>query len=450
MFKYLNSFFNKGDERTIKAKKNILIMFFLKGISIILSLVIVPITINYVTPFQYGIWLTISSLVSWLSFADIGLGNGLKNKFIESISVGKLELAKTYVSTTYAIILLIMGIVWAIACGLSFFINWSAVLNAPSNMIKDLTLTVIIVLTNFSFQFILRLMSTLINAIQKPALASLFDTLSQFLLVIVLLLLINYTKGSLVYLALAMGITNVIVLFIGNIWAYTSILKRYRPKIKYVNFAYAKDVTSLGIKFFFLQIISIICYQTNNIIITQYLGPTEVTVYNIAYKYMFIIAMVYTIILTPFWSAFTEANTKGDFTWMRRVASKLRIIFFCMIIIGFIMFILSPICFKFWIGDKVNVPLSITFLMLLYHAVNIWGTLHTQLLAGLGKIKLQLIFSSLCGILNIPVCLLLCKWYGLEGIIIGNIIIFSIFGTWFGYIQVNKLLTNKATGIWNE
>lgn len=60
----LRMFFKKGDQRTILLKKNILASVVLKGISMLISLFIVPITINYVNPVQYGIWLTLSSLMA--------------------------------------------------------------------------------------------------------------------------------------------------------------------------------------------------------------------------------------------------------------------------------------------------------------------------------------------------------------------------------------------------
>ncbi len=56
---FFNSFINKGHQRSVKAKKNIIASFFIKGLSIAISLIFVPLTINYIKPAQYGIWLTI-------------------------------------------------------------------------------------------------------------------------------------------------------------------------------------------------------------------------------------------------------------------------------------------------------------------------------------------------------------------------------------------------------
>ena len=84
---FISNNFTKGHERSIKAKKNIGLSFLIKGASIAISLILVPLTINYINPYRYGIWLTLSSVVSWFSFFDIGLTNGLRNKLVrENVS----------------------------------------------------------------------------------------------------------------------------------------------------------------------------------------------------------------------------------------------------------------------------------------------------------------------------------------------------------------------------
>ena len=66
------NFFTKGHKRSLEAKKNIIGSLLIKGCSIAIGLVAVPLTINYINPAQYGIWLTLSSMIAWFSFFDIG------------------------------------------------------------------------------------------------------------------------------------------------------------------------------------------------------------------------------------------------------------------------------------------------------------------------------------------------------------------------------------------
>ena len=110
-YSFVINLINKGHSRSVKAKKNIIASFFIKGISIAISLILVPLTINYINPSRYGIWLTLSSIVGWFSFFDIGLTQGLRNKFAEAKAKGDDNLAQIYVSTTYAILAIIFFIV---------------------------------------------------------------------------------------------------------------------------------------------------------------------------------------------------------------------------------------------------------------------------------------------------------------------------------------------------
>ena len=73
---------------------NILFSGILKIISLLTSLLIVPITINYLNNEVYGIWMTISSMLFWISTFDIGLGNGMRNYLTKAISEKDLTLGR--------------------------------------------------------------------------------------------------------------------------------------------------------------------------------------------------------------------------------------------------------------------------------------------------------------------------------------------------------------------
>ena len=72
-------------------------------------------------------------------------------------------------------------------------------------------------------------------------------------------------------LSLLIGIANTSVLIFFSVYLYATSLKKYSPQLKLVNFRYAKDLLSLGLSFFILQIIALVYYETNNIIITKIL-----------------------------------------------------------------------------------------------------------------------------------------------------------------------------------
>jgi O-antigen/teichoic acid export membrane protein len=293
---FIRDFFTKGNERSINAKKNIVFIAMLKGFSIAISIFLVPITIHYVNPTRYGIWLTLSSIVGWFYFFDIGLGNGLRNKFAEAIASGKTELARTYVSTTYAILTVIIAIVLLIFFCINPFLNWAKILNTPDDMASELSILALIVFSFFCLEFVLQLVTIILTANQQPAKASLFGFLGNLISLCIIFLLTKTTSGNLIYLGTIFSITPVLVLVASSLWFYTHSYKQFAPSIKFVKFHFARDLMGLGIKFFVIQIAAIILYQTSNIIIAHLFGPEQVTPYNIAYKYFGVITMTFSII----------------------------------------------------------------------------------------------------------------------------------------------------------
>ncbi len=448
--KYLiSNFFNEGHVRTIEAKRNILFLFAVKGISIIINLALVPITINYVNPTQYGIWLTLSSIVAWFSFFDIGFGNGLRNRFAEAIASGKIEKAHIYISTTYAILTLIFSAVWILFFVGNIFVDWSKILNTSSDMLTELSTLAIIVFTFFCLQIVLKTINTIIIADQKPAKAAFFDMLGQLLSLLIIFILTKTTNGSLIYLGLGLGFSPIFILAVSSIYFYSRDYKIYKPSLKLVKLSYGKDIFNLGLKFFFIQIAVIIIYQTNNVIIAQIGSPKDVTIFNIAYKYLSIALMLFSIIVSPFWSAFTNAYTNKDFIWMKKTVDILRYISYVLIAFLVILVLLSNKMYKLWIGDVVEISFLITIFVSIYIALLIIIALNTQILNGIGKLRIQLITYSFGTFFHIPLALYLGKIYGIVGVLMSAILFYMVVSI-FSIRQVNLLVRNKATGIWNK
>jgi O-antigen/teichoic acid export membrane protein len=448
-FSYIYNTLTKGHERSIKAKKNILYSFFIKGISIALSLVLVPLTIHYINPTRYGIWLTLTSIIYWFSFFDIGFGNGLRNKFAEAVAKGEQKLARTYVSTTYAILSIIIGFVLLVFFVVNSFIDWTKILNTPADMAKELSVLAMIVFVFFCIQFVLQLVVTVMTANQEPAKASFFNVLGQIFSLIVIFILTKTTEGDLILLGLALGFAPVLVLVASSLWYYTHDYRDYAPSIKYIKFHYARDLMTLGIKFFIIQIASVIIYQTSNIIIAQLFGPALVTPYNIAYKYFSVIPMGFGIIMVPFWSAFTEAWIKQDTKWIKNTVKNLVLIWSVISFGAIIMLIFSNFIYRVWVGKEVVVPFSISIVMALFVVINAWCGIFSHFLNGVGKIKLQLYSGMIGAILNIPMAIFLGKNLGIYGVVLSTTILGFVSAIW-SPIQYWKLVNRKATGIWNK
>jgi O-antigen/teichoic acid export membrane protein len=441
----------QGHERTKRAKKNIAASFVIKGLSIAIGLVLVPMTINYLDPMKYGIWITISSLIAWFGFFDIGLGHGLRNRFAEALANGKHELARVYVSTTYAILTLIIGVMLLLFYVINPHLNWSNIVNAGENDVlqSELSILALVVFTFFCLRFVLKLITTILTADQKPALSSLLDLLGKSISFALIFLLTKLTKGSLLYLGIAVSSAPFIVLVLCSLWFFNGKYKTYRPSIKFVDFSKARDLLNLGVKFFVVQIAAILLYQTNNVIIAQLFGPAEVTSYNVAFKYFTVLMMGFFILMSPFWSAYTEAWAKRDTEWIRKSMKILMGLWGLLFVAGVIMLLVSKWVYLAWVGESVTIPFTMSALVVAWVLLNAWNGIFSQFLNGIGKIKLQLYLGISGAVINIPLAIYLGKTLGISGVLLANVML-GIVGSWVYPLQYRKIITKKASGIWNK
>ena len=451
IFNNIKEFFNRGHERSIKAKKNIVASFIIKGLNILTSLILVPITIDYLNPTKYGIWITLSSIIGWFSFFDIGLGNGLRNKFAEALAVGDNQLAKCYVSTTYAVLAIIIILALILFYFISPLINWAVVLNTNDylNAQNELSLLALIVFSFFCLRFLFQLIAIVLIADQQPAKSSLINLYANVFTLFLVIILMKSTNGCLICIGTVYSGLPVIVFIVSSIWFYKGRYRQYRPSIRAIDFTKTKDLFSIGIKFFIIQIAGIALYETNNIIISQLFGPSEVTPYNIAFKYFSIILMIFAIIVTPFWSAFTDAWIKKEIDWIKLVMKNLLKIWGLLLLAVGIMLIISPWIYQLWIGSRIYIPFSLSLLVCCWVIINVWNGIFSNFLNGVGKIKLQLIFSVLAALANIPLAFYLGSRMGVPGVILANVLIASSVA-FLGPLQYSKIIKMKASGIWNK
>ena len=438
-----------GDIRSVKAKKNILLSFFNKIIAIVISFALVPITVNYLDQEQYGIWLTITSIVSWISFFDIGLGHGFKNKIAEAKANNDIMLCKKYVSTAYFIFIILFGTLLIIFECVNPFINWAAILNVSPNYSQVLSSVVSIVLIGTCLQFVAAVFPLLLSADQRPALSSMITTVGQAFSLIIIFILTLYPIHNMTYIAVALSWTPLIITCIISCWFFKHQYNDYMPSLKMIDTSLIRNILNLGVKFFVIQFSMIAIFQVVNIILSRVLGPSSVTEYNISYKYFSATLMLFNIILSPYWIAFTDAYTKTDYKWMKNTFRKLTKVWFALFCLSLLALIVSPIAFDIWLNGMIKIPFVTSLCMFIYINILAYSTMNMILINGIGKVFLQSLIYIVCAVFSIPLSVSLCKQFGIPGILIVLSSVYMVQAI-FARVQLIKLINNKAIGIWNK
>jgi O-antigen/teichoic acid export membrane protein len=453
----IRDFFTKGHERTILAKKNVAASFGIKGITILASFVLIPMTINYVNAERNGIWLTLYSMIFWLNLFDVGLGNGMKNRLTEAKAQGDHLLARKYISSAYVVFGLICLGIALLFCVVSPFLDWMKLLKTvPAVYADEVSALVWIIFISFCFTFVLNLLKYVIAADQRPAIASFIDMLGQLLTLAGIFILTKTVPPSLVSLGWVTGFAPVVVLLIANVVLFNTRYKVWRPSFRFVDLKVAGSMMNLGIKFFIVSCSAIVVMQSLPLLIQRIANPVEVTNFNVSFRIFSVALNAVGILIIPYWSSFTDAYAKNDYKWMEKTVRWLYRFFIGLLVVQVVVLVLSPVIYYLWINywmKDSSSSLDISFWMsasvCLFVCALCWINTCIYPLNGIGRIRLQVYSSVVELLLFLPVVWYLGKVWGIIGVILAPTIVYLPRMIW-APVQLHKLTRNRATGIWGK
>lgn len=448
--KYIIDCFRVGEGRTQKLKRNVMWSFLIKIFSMAIEFVKVPIILSYLDNEVYGVWLTIVSIVMWTHNFDMGLSQGFRFKMTRGIALGDNDMCKKLTSTAYISMAAIMFLVFIIAFPISFFVNWQSVLNVTSIKNTELFASVIIVFAIFLMQFVCELISTVLKADQRAALSDVFKPIASVLSLCCILLLGTFSSNSLLYASVAMSAPYILVLLAANVFYYCKNYKEYSPSFEYFDRHYIKEIYSMGLKFFVGQLAGLVVFSSAGILLSNLINPTEVSVYNTARTYFGLVIIFSTIAREPFKAAITDAFVKNELKWINTSMNKMHLISLFFSIAALFMFLVSDFAIDIWTRGRIEVSWGLGIALTCYTIANVITAPYSNFLAGVGKLNIAMYVGLFKIISFIPVAIFFIKSWGTLGLVVAIILINTFPNFILGYLQFNRIMSGKATGIWNK
>jgi O-antigen/teichoic acid export membrane protein len=411
------------DERSFRLVKSISSTFLIKALSIAATFFLIPVSINLLNPSIYGAWLTISATISWVSVFDVGLSNGLRNKVAECLAKGDLEKGRIYVSVTYFFISIIIGILLASGLISAYYLDWNSIFNTDYNPV-ELKYVMYIVIAGFFLQFLLRPISSVLQAAQLNYQVGMIQFIGNFLCLLFFILFPAIFNNSLLFIASVQVMLPVIILLVYSFIYFNGRFKSISPSFSGLKFKEAKGLIGMSGNFFLIQIFGIILFSSTNFIISSLLNNEMVTEYNILTRYYSVFSIGLSIIAGNYWSAFTNAFTLRDKEWIQANVRKLEMIALAGVLFVLIQLILSNTFINWWIGNKTDYSGTLNVLVVLSVALNFFNIIYTSVNNGNGKITWQMWYSGICAVFHIPLSYLMVRTFNfhLEGIVLVNII----------------------------
>lgn len=403
------------DENDKIVARNTVLAVMIKGMALVVSLLATPTFIKYFdNNVVLGIWYTVLSVLTWVLSFDLGIGNGLRNSLVGAfVKKDDLEAKKYISSAVFALgaLTLICGIVGAVAIGL---FDWNSVLNIETDVISRATLTrcIRVVLAGIIVKFFLNITDSVIYALQKSFINNLNALIVSCLQLTFLMINIgDSAEQKLLYLSFAYVVFLNLPPFVTSVILLLSRLRRMRPNIMCVDREHVRAVMSVGLGFFFCQIMYMLLINTNEFFITRLFGSEFTVEYQIYFKITSLIFMVFSLALTPLWSAVAKAANERNTRWLRTTLRRLQAVGLLAVALEFVVAFCMSWIVKLWLREnaiQINIATALAFSV--FGSAFIYQSILSTLVCGLGEIKLQAVCYTV-GVIVKTLIIVLCSKY---------------------------------------
>jgi O-antigen/teichoic acid export membrane protein len=384
----------------------------IKGLSIVISIIYVPLVLGFLDQEKYGIWVTLTTIVNWIKVLDIGMGGGMRNKLSEAIALKHHQKGRIYISTTYGII----GGVFILVLIVFYFVNpildWQGILNSSIISQPELIHLTTISVTFIVLGFVLQPVTLVYLAHGDSATGGIIQLIiSSVSLLFIWLASLFADKGNLILLAWIVTGIPVLVYLLVSVYTYFSKFPHFMPSFKLIKIRESGNLIRLSLQFFVSSITFMIIYGSVPFVIAHLFSPNVVTQFNIANSIFNLPIMFISLLTAPSLPLVTLAYAKKDFTWIRSMLRKLNKLSWIIVAGTTVMIVLSPFIYHIWIGDKVAIPFILSASIGIYAIINVLQIPYSTFTNGTGKIKILTILSPISIVIFITFSILLSKLF---------------------------------------
>ncbi|MCH7398342.1 hypothetical protein MM236_10095 [Belliella sp. DSM 107340] len=411
----LNKVFSKISSN-IELFWNIIGSIGIKGLAMIINILSLPAYMNFFSEYEVlGVWFTIISVLNWILTFDLGVGNGLRNLIVKPLGIKDFITVKQYISTSYITIGIIAFLLSVFFVIFNNFINWNKILNIDNGLLSNETLivSISIIFLAVTLQLFLRLIISILYALQKTAIANFISLFSNFS---ILICLIFFKKSSisesLIFISYIYFLAINIPLLVATIFVFSTYLKNSRPNIRFYRKEFSVNVVGLGMKFLIIQLSLLIINSSNEFLISKFYSPENVVEYQAYFRIFNLTTVLFSILTIPIWSGITKAFAEGRIVWIKKVQKYLNftatIFSFCIIFVS----IYFEDIVNLWLGNGKVIANSMTVVYFSFYSIILLYIYSANCIAnGISKLKPQLFTSLIAALIKIPLIYILFKYF---------------------------------------
>jgi len=394
-----------------------------KGVVIVANALSIPIAIRYLGGERFGIWTIVSTALTMLLVFDLGVANSLTNFVSQAYARDDREHASRYTTTALLVMTAVAALIGVVGVAIFPNLDWFHLLKLNSRSeVPDVALSIAIAFAIFLIDLPSRLATKILGGYQELRTASAFTALGGAGNLIAIVIVVKL-RGGLPAMVAASSAALVGSDLLCLLWLIFFSKPWLIPRVAHLSREAAQRMMRQGLEFFIIQIAGLVVFNSDNLVITHYLGPAEVARYSIAWRLVGYAAVLQTLITPALWPAFSEAFDRGDLAWIR--SAFLRIMAITMsvaVVMAFAFAVIGRPLIRWWATDAAVPTESLIVLMGVWVVISTYMNNTATVLASRGRTRIQAWCSVAAAAANLALSIWLVQRMGATGVILGTIV----------------------------
>lgn len=388
-----------------------------QGVTIAVGLVSVPLTVGYLGQERYGVWVTLSSLLTWLAVTDLGLGgNALVNALAEAHGKEDRAWARELVATAFWTLAGIGGVLLVATAAVVPWVSWRSVFNVSAATSEtELARALLVALTLFALAFPASVTHAIFSGYQEGYLDAAISILGSVASLLALLLVVR-SQGGLPVLVLALYGARHAAAAGGGLVLFGTMKPWLRPTPAAVSRRALRRLVGLGVQYLVAQLAGIGIFQSQPIIVTHVLGPKAVGIFSIAQRILTLPLMFVQLLVGPLMPAYGEARARGDWVWILATLRR-SLLYSVAIVVGVVvpLALVSQRLIRLWVGPELAPTTALVAALAGYVALAALVTPLSVLLYGIERVHGQARIAVINAVVTVLGTLWLTPRLGLPG-----------------------------------
>jgi O-antigen/teichoic acid export membrane protein len=389
--------------------------------TLLVNAISLPITVRYLGPQQYGLWVTISTTVVMLAVMDLGVAYTLTNLISTAYANDDRATAKRYYATAF----------WtstglALMAGTAAFflwphINWGNLFHVrDQGLVREVSDCVAIALGFFLLGLPLNLVHRVLGGYQQTQITNYFNMMRNVLSLLAIILVVKL-HGSLRMLMLIYSASLLVGTAVLNLWMNFWDRRWIFPSPQHVSRAAIGNLLGASSGFFLLQLAGLVVYNSDNIVITHYLGAAEVAPYAVTWKLAAYAVVLQSAISPSLWPAYSEAYARGDLPWIRKTFWRMARVIGWTTFVALLFFgLVGRPLMRIYVGPAAVPGIALLWAICGWTMICASMDLEACVLAAIGRVKMQGVLGVVAAAVNIVISIFLVQRIGSIGVVAGT------------------------------